>query len=49
MQAGSGDWESVSAGQAVVWRAGEEHTTRAIADITAVVIEMVAMPLRRGS
>ena len=47
VQAGSGDWESVSAGQAVVWRAGEEHTTRAIADITAVVIEMVAMPLRR--
>ncbi|RKR89165.1 hypothetical protein BDK92_3503 [Micromonospora pisi] len=42
MQAGSGDWENVGAGQAVVWLAGEEHTTRAVADITAVVIEMAA-------
>ncbi|WP_147457031.1 cupin domain-containing protein [Micromonospora pisi] len=42
VQAGSGDWENVGAGQAVVWLAGEEHTTRAVADITAVVIEMAA-------
>ncbi|MFI5938560.1 cupin domain-containing protein [Actinoplanes sp. NPDC051494] len=40
VQAGGGDWEAVHAGQAVVWRAGEEHTTRAVEDITAVVIEM---------
>jgi hypothetical protein len=29
----------------VLWRAGEEHTTRAVDDITAVVIELAAAPL----
>jgi quercetin dioxygenase-like cupin family protein len=40
VRAGGGAWESVGAGQMVLWRAGEEHTTRALDDITAVVIEM---------
>ncbi len=45
VRAGDGDWESVGAGQMVLWRAGEEHTSRAVDDLTAVVIEMAATPL----
>jgi quercetin dioxygenase-like cupin family protein len=44
VQADSGAWVSVRAGQVVLWRTGEEHTTRAIDDITAVVIETAATP-----
>ncbi|GAA2594674.1 hypothetical protein GCM10010435_87140 [Winogradskya consettensis] len=40
VQAGEGDAEPVRAGQAVVWRAGEEHATTAVEDITAMAIEM---------
>ncbi|MEU4240372.1 cupin domain-containing protein [Actinoplanes sp. NPDC026619] len=47
VQAGDGDWQPVGAGQAVVWRAGAEHATRADEDITAVVVEMEDMPLAR--
>ncbi|OJF11281.1 cupin domain-containing protein [Couchioplanes caeruleus] len=47
VQADDGDGESVRAGQAVVWRAGEEHTTRAVDDLTAVVIELAATPQSR--
>jgi quercetin dioxygenase-like cupin family protein len=46
VRTGDGDWVSICAGQAVVWRAGDEHATRAVEDITAVVVEMAAMPLR---
>ncbi|MFX0593042.1 cupin domain-containing protein [Melissospora conviva] len=45
VQAGGGAWEGISAGQAVVWRAGEEHTTKAVDEITAVVVEMPDLPL----
>jgi quercetin dioxygenase-like cupin family protein len=45
VQAGGGDWTKIRAGQAVVWRAGEDHTTTAVEDITAVVVEMANMPL----
>jgi quercetin dioxygenase-like cupin family protein len=48
VRSGGGDWETVNAGQAVVWRAGEEHTTKATDDLTAVAIEMVAIPLELG-
>lgn len=49
VKAADGDWESVHVGQAVVWRAGEEHTTRATDAITAVVIEMPTLPLRSST
>lgn len=48
VQSGDGDWESVSAGQMVMWRAGEEHTTSAVDDLTAVVVEIAATPPRGG-
>jgi quercetin dioxygenase-like cupin family protein len=32
-------------GQAAVWRAGEEHVTRAVEALTALVVEMAALPL----
>jgi quercetin dioxygenase-like cupin family protein len=37
----SGDepWRPIEAGQAALWRSGEDHTTRAEADLTALVIE----------
>ena len=40
VQGGDGNWEAITTGQAVIWRAGEHHTTRAVEDITAVAIEM---------
>ena len=33
-------WHPIGTGEAALWTAGEEHTTRADADLTAVVIEM---------
>jgi quercetin dioxygenase-like cupin family protein len=44
VQAGAGDWVDLAAGQAVVWGAGEEHVTRAAAALTALVVEMPALP-----
>ena len=41
-QAGDGHWQEIHPGQAVVWRAGEEHTTRAVEAMTALVLEMSA-------
>ncbi|WP_199516894.1 cupin domain-containing protein [Nucisporomicrobium flavum] len=48
VRAGDGDWQSVRAGQAVVWRSGEEHTTRADEDIEAVVVEVAASRSAHG-
>ncbi|MBL7259355.1 cupin domain-containing protein [Paractinoplanes lichenicola] len=36
---GDGSWHRVVTGQAVWWAAGEEHTTRAVEDLTLVVLE----------
>ena len=33
-------WHPIGTGEAALWTAGEEHTTRAEADLTAVVVEM---------
>jgi quercetin dioxygenase-like cupin family protein len=35
-----GVWQPVEAGQAVLWAAGEEHTTRADEQLIAIVIEV---------
>jgi quercetin dioxygenase-like cupin family protein len=43
VQGGNGEWVDVAAGQGVLWRSGEEHTTRAAQDLTAVVVEMPSM------
>ena len=40
VQGGSEPWAGVGAGQAVVWRAGEEHVTRADEALTALVVEL---------
>lgn len=45
VQGGDGVWHDIGAGQAAVWRAGEEHVTRADEDIVALVIEMPSIPL----
>jgi quercetin dioxygenase-like cupin family protein len=37
---GDGIWHAVEAGWAVIWDDGEEHSTRAEQDLTAVVVEM---------
>ena len=42
---GDGEWHPIAAGQAAYWRDGEEHTTRADEDLTAVVVEMATLPL----
>ena len=39
VQGGDGPWQPVEAGQVVLWRAGEEHATRAVEDLTAFVVE----------
>jgi quercetin dioxygenase-like cupin family protein len=39
VQSGDGAWEPVEAGQLVIWRAGEVHTTRADENLTAYVLE----------
>lgn len=45
VQGGDGTWNDIGTGQAVLWRAGEEHTTRTVEDLTAVVVEMPGLPL----
>jgi quercetin dioxygenase-like cupin family protein len=35
-----GVWHPIGAGQAALWTAGEQHTTRAEEDLVAVVVEM---------
>jgi quercetin dioxygenase-like cupin family protein len=42
-----GEWQPVSAGQAVLWAAGEHHGTRADGDLTAIVVEMPDLPVTR--
>lgn len=37
---GDGAWRPIEAGQAAIWRSGEQHTTRAIEDLTLVVLEL---------
>ena len=32
-------WHDITAGQAVLWDAGEEHTTRAYEDLVALSVE----------
>ncbi|WP_213011931.1 cupin domain-containing protein [Paractinoplanes toevensis] len=44
VRTGDDDWEPIGAGQAILWRAGVDHATRAEAGITAVVVEMEDMP-----
>ncbi|GLY07145.1 hypothetical protein [Actinoplanes sp. NBRC 101535] len=39
---GDGVWQEVTAGQAVLWHAGEHHVTRAVEPLTAVVIEVTS-------
>jgi quercetin dioxygenase-like cupin family protein len=39
VRAGDGPWQDVHAGHAVRWSGGEEHVTRAVEDITALVVE----------
>lgn len=39
VRSGDGAWEPVEAGQLVIWRAGEVHTTSAAEDLTAYVLE----------
>ncbi len=45
VQGGDGTWVEVVAGQAAVWRAGEEHVTTAAETLTAWVVEMPELPL----
>jgi quercetin dioxygenase-like cupin family protein len=47
VQVAGGPWQDIGAGQAVMWRAGDDHATRAVEDITAVVVEMADMPMTR--
>ena len=47
VQGGDGVWHDIIAGQAVLWTAGEQHTTRADEAITAVGIEIPVLPVRR--
>ncbi len=42
---GDGAWRPIEAGQAAIWRAGEPHTTRAIEDLTLVVLELPDLPI----
>jgi mannose-6-phosphate isomerase-like protein (cupin superfamily) len=41
---GDGVWQPIEAGQAALWSAGEEHTTRAEEPLVAVVIEASQVP-----
>jgi quercetin dioxygenase-like cupin family protein len=43
VQGGDGTWADVTAGQAAAWRAGEEHLTRAVESLTALVVEALTM------
>jgi quercetin dioxygenase-like cupin family protein len=42
-----GNWQPIAAGQAAVWTAGEQHTTRADEPLTAIVVEMRELTLTR--
>ena len=39
VRTGDDAWQPIEPGQAALWRDGEEHTTRAAEDLTALVIE----------
>jgi quercetin dioxygenase-like cupin family protein len=39
VRSGDGPWRSIVAGQAAVWRAGEEHATRTATGLTALGVE----------
>jgi quercetin dioxygenase-like cupin family protein len=41
---GDGVWHPVEAGQAALWTAGEEHTTRADESLIAIVVEAPQVP-----
>jgi quercetin dioxygenase-like cupin family protein len=43
VRSGDGPWEPVEAGHVVIWRAGEEHTTRADEEMTAYVLEAAGL------
>ncbi len=45
VQSGDNTWQDIHTGQAVLWHAGEHHTTRAVEAITAIAIEMPDLPL----
>lgn len=45
VQGGDGVPAEIGAGQAAVWRVGEEHLTRAEEALTALVVEMPELPL----
>ena len=44
MCGGDGLWQPIAAGQAALWVAGEEHTTRADEPLVAVVVEVSQVP-----
>jgi quercetin dioxygenase-like cupin family protein len=39
VRSGDGPWQEIAAGQAVLWRDGEDHATRAVDDLTALGVE----------
>jgi quercetin dioxygenase-like cupin family protein len=41
---GEGVWQSIEAGQAALWAAGEIHTTRADEPLVAIVVEVSQVP-----
>jgi quercetin dioxygenase-like cupin family protein len=41
---GDGVWHPIEAGQAALWAAGEEHTTRADEPLVAIVVEAPQVP-----
>jgi mannose-6-phosphate isomerase-like protein (cupin superfamily) len=41
---GDGVWHPIEAGQAALWTAGEEHTTRADEPLVAIVVETPQVP-----
>lgn len=43
-----GRWHRIEAGQAVLWSAGEQHTTRAREGLTALAVEMPDLPSPGG-
>jgi quercetin dioxygenase-like cupin family protein len=40
-----GEWRPIRAGQGAVWAGGEQHTTRADEQLTALVIELAGLPV----
>jgi quercetin dioxygenase-like cupin family protein len=42
-----GVWQPIAAGQAAIWSAGEQHSTRADEPVVAVVIEAATLRLVR--